>query len=120
MRALAFAGRETAGANGRFEILRVAGARTLSGTREVVENALRPWRLPPLDALEIGGAETLKQAVAANVGIAFVSREAAADQLALGKLRSIAVEGFTLRRPFYLLHLVGRPRSVAARVSRLF
>ena len=91
-----------------------------SGTREVVENALRQWELPPSNATEIGGAETLKQAVAAGLGIAFVSREAAADQLALGKLKTLMVPGFFLRRPFYRLHLKGRPLSPAARAFDTF
>lgn len=91
-----------------------------SGTREVVENALRKWGLPPTDAPEIGGAETLKQAVAAGLGVAFVSREAAQDQLALGKLKSVDITGFSLRRPFYRLHLQGRPLSPAARAFEAF
>jgi DNA-binding transcriptional LysR family regulator len=91
-----------------------------SGTREVVENALREWQLPPAHALEIGGAETLKQAVAAGLGIACVSREAASDQLALGKLKTLVVPDLTLRRPFYRLHLKGRPLSPAARAFDAF
>jgi len=86
-----------------------------SGTREVVENALAPFGLPPESAMEIGGAETLKQAVAWDLGIAFVSREAATDQLALGKLSLISLPDFSLRRAFYRLHLPNRPQSPAAR-----
>lgn len=91
-----------------------------SGTREVVEAALRPWGLPPQEAQEIGGAETLKQAVAAELGIAFVSREAALDQLALQKLRVLLLPDFRLRRPFYLLHLPSRPLSPAAKAFEAF
>lgn len=86
-----------------------------SGTREVVENALAPFGLPPENALEIGGAETLKQAVAADLGIAFTSREAAADQLEWGKLSLISLPDFSLCRAFYRLHLPNRPQSPAAR-----
>jgi len=86
-----------------------------SGTREVVAQALAPFGLPPDGATEIGGAETLKQAVAWDLGIAFMSREAAADQLALGKLSLISLPDFSLRRAFYRLHLPNRPRSPAAR-----
>lgn len=91
-----------------------------SGTREVVESALEKHGLPPHDAQEIGGAETLKQAVAAGLGIAFVSREAASDQIALHKLRVLTVADFALRRPFYLLHLPSRPLSPAARAFEAF
>lgn len=86
-----------------------------SGTREVVENALAPFGLPRDGAMEIGGAETLKQAVAAGLGIAFTSREAATDQLELGKLSIISLPDFSLRRAFYRLHLPNRPQSPAAR-----
>ncbi len=91
-----------------------------SGTREVVASALQKWGLPPQNAQEIGGAETLKQAVAANLGIAIVPRESAADQLALGKLVSPSLRNFSLHRPFYLLHLPNRPRSPAARAFEAF
>lgn len=90
-----------------------------SGTRQVVEEALRPFDLPPLGAMEITGSETLRQGVAANLGIAFVSREGAADQLALGKLRVLKLD-FQLRRPFYLLRLPNRPLSSAARAFEKF
>lgn len=86
-----------------------------SGTREVIENALRVHGLPPEGALEIDGAEAVKQAAAAGLGIAFVSRTAAADQIALGKLRVLPLSEFELRRPFSLLHFKGRIISLAAR-----
>ena len=86
-----------------------------SGTREVIERALRPHGLPPAGALEIGGAEAVKQAVAAGLGIAIVSRASAADQLALGKLRVLPLAEIELRRPFYILSLPNRPPSPAAR-----
>jgi DNA-binding transcriptional LysR family regulator len=85
-----------------------------SGTREVVENALRDFGLPPAHALEIGGAEALKQAVAAGLGIAVVSREAAADQIALGKLHVMPLMGIPMQRPFFLLRLFNRPLTPAA------
>ncbi len=91
-----------------------------SGTREVVETALERWKLPLCDALEFSGAESLKQAVAANLGIAFVSREAAHDQLSLGRVKTLTISDFSLRRPFYLLHLPGRPLSPAAKEFEKF
>jgi DNA-binding transcriptional LysR family regulator len=86
-----------------------------SGTREVIESALAPYGLPPQNSLEIGGAEGIKQAVAAGLGIAVVSREAAADQIALGKLKVLRLAEVELRRPFYVLHLRDRPTSPAAK-----
>ena len=37
--------------------------------------------------MRVGGTEAIKQAVAAGLGLAIVSRAAAADQLALGRTR---------------------------------
>lgn len=85
-----------------------------SGTREVIENIFRPYNLPPAETLEVGGAEALKQAVAAGLGISIVSRMAAADQIALGKLVVVPLAEMELRRSFYLLRLKGRPLSPAA------
>jgi DNA-binding transcriptional LysR family regulator len=91
-----------------------------SGTREVVENALRDFDLPPRDALEIGGAEALKQAVAAGLGVAVVSKEAAADQIELGKLHVLPLRGVKMQRPFFLLRLLNRPLGPAARAFEQF
>ena len=91
-----------------------------SGTREWVERALQPFDLPPPDAWEIGSAEAIKSAVASGLGIAFVSRAAASDQIALGKLRVVRVAEVEIRRPFYRLEVEGRPRSPAVKAFEAF
>jgi DNA-binding transcriptional LysR family regulator len=91
-----------------------------SGTREVTENVLRDYDLPPQDALEVGGAEAMKQTIAAGLGIGIVSRVGAADQIALGKLVVVRLAEMELRRPFYLLRLQGRPLSPAAAAFEKF
>ncbi len=91
-----------------------------SGARDVVENALRPYALTPRGRLEIGGCEALKQSVAVGLGVSFVSRQAAADQIALGKLKVLRLAEIEIRSPFYLLHLPGRPLSPAARAFENF
>ena len=91
-----------------------------SGTRQWVERALAPFDLPPPGAWEIGSAEAIKSAVAAGLGIAFVSRAAAADQLRLGKLRVVRVAEIEIRRPFYRLQVEGRPRPPVVRAFLKF
>lgn len=91
-----------------------------SGTREAIDQALRPYGLNPIGRLEIGGCEALKQSVAAGLGIGFVSRQAASDQIALGKLKVMRVTDIEIRSPFYLLHLPDRPLSPAARAFEAF
>ena len=91
-----------------------------SGTREVLEKALAKWGWPPRDTLEIGSAEAIKQGVAAGLGLAFASRATVAEGLALGTLRSVAVEGLELRRPFYILRIPNRPLSPLAHAFEEF
>lgn len=91
-----------------------------SGTREVVESVLRDYGLPPENALEIGGAEALKQSAAAGLGVAVVSLEAARDQIALGKLCAVKVSGLKMHRRFWMLHLQNRPVSLAAAAFEMF
>lgn len=86
-----------------------------SGTREVVEQVLRRRRISPRRTLEVGSTEAIKQTVAAGLGLSVVSRAAAADQLALGTVRVLAVRGFPVRRSFYRLTLGGHAASPAAR-----
>ncbi len=91
-----------------------------SGTRDWIERALVPYDLPPKSAWEINSAEAIVAAVAADLGIAFVSRAAAGDGLKLGKIRVVRVAEVEIRRPFYRLELRDRPRSPATRAFEVF
>src|SRR6185437_8574399 len=64
-----------------------------SGTRAVSRRALARHGIHLANTMRVGGTEAIKQAVAAGLGLAMVSRAAAADQLALGKLTILAVTG---------------------------
>ncbi|MHB1265868.1 MAG: LysR family transcriptional regulator [Gemmatimonadaceae bacterium] len=86
-----------------------------SGTREVAERALAEHGLTPAVALTLASTEAVKQAVAAGLGLAIVSRAAAADQLALGRVVEVRVRGLELRRAFTLLRLPGRAPSAVGR-----
>jgi DNA-binding transcriptional LysR family regulator len=59
--------------------------------------------------------EVIKQLVAQGVGIAVVSRDAVADQVSLGRLVTLRVEGLTIVRPFNRLTLLRKRPSAAAR-----
>lgn len=86
-----------------------------SGTRAVVEAALASASIVPRRTVELGSTEAIKEAVAAGLGIAAVSRAALADELALGKLRVVPVAGVEIRRELTILSLAGRPATPAAR-----
>lgn len=66
-------------------------------------------------ALQLGSTEAVQQGVAAGLGIAIVSRAAAADLLALGRVSVVRLRGVVLRRTLCELRLTGRSTSVAAR-----
>jgi len=85
-----------------------------SGTRTVVERALAARGLAPRQAMQLGSTEVIKQAVAAGLGLAIVSRAAAADQLALGRIALVRVVDLTIERTFLQLRLRGRGTSAAA------
>ncbi|MEP6991868.1 MAG: LysR family transcriptional regulator [bacterium] len=86
-----------------------------SGTREVAERAFAARGLTLSVALQLGSTEAVKQAVAAGLGAAIVSRTAAEDQLALGRLVVVPLRGLSLERELSELQLVGRSASPAAR-----
>ncbi len=61
--------------------------------------------------LEMGSTEAIKQAVAAGLGLAIVSRAAAADQLALGRIAIVPVTDLPLRRTLTQLVVPARASS---------
>lgn len=85
-----------------------------SGTRAVAERALAKHGVRPRAALQLGSTEAVKQAVAAGLGLAIVSRSAAADQLELGRIALVPLRGVALGRTLTELRLVGRMPSAAA------
>jgi DNA-binding transcriptional LysR family regulator len=90
-----------------------------SGTRVVAESALAEHGVHPSATMQLGSTEAIKQAVAAGLGLAVVSRAAAADQLALGHIAMVQLRGVKFRRVLSELHLAGRSPSAAAAAFQL-
>lgn len=90
-----------------------------SGTREVAEAALAKYDVHPSAAMQLGSTEAIKQAVAAGLGLAVVSRASAADQLALGYIAVVQLRGVTFRRALTELRLVGRSPGAPAAAFRI-
>jgi DNA-binding transcriptional LysR family regulator len=63
--------------------------------------------------LRLDGTEAIKQAVACGLGLAFVSRAALADQLALQRIAILPVDGLVIRRTFSRLRLRGRAAGIS-------
>ena len=81
-----------------------------SGSRRVVEQALAGAGLKPKDltvSMEIDSTEGLLNAVEAGLGVTFVSRWAARNQLALGTVKLARVAGLKLARRFSVAYAAG-------------
>jgi DNA-binding transcriptional LysR family regulator len=78
----------------------------LAGTREVLFDSLRQQDIYPemLNVvMELGNAEAIEMAVGEGIGVAFVSRLAAARGLDLGHVVEVHVDGMELRRSIYIV-----------------
>ncbi|UCH59737.1 MAG: LysR family transcriptional regulator [Anaerolineales bacterium] len=77
----------------------------LSGTRQVLLNGLREYDISPdmlNEAMTLGNAEAIVMAVAEGIGVAFVSRLAAARHLELGRVVEVQFSEMCLRRKIYM------------------
>jgi DNA-binding transcriptional LysR family regulator len=88
-----------------------------AGVRQVVEEELRRagLRLRGVEPkLELGLQESVKSAVAAGYGVAFISRTAIEGELAAGRLAAAQVEGVEPARQIYIVRARGRSVTRAA------
>lgn len=85
-----------------------------SGTRDVLERALRAHGVVPEVVLAIPSGEGIVRAVEAGLGIAALSRLVVADALAARRIVGLHVPGLDLRRPLSLV--TRRLRSVSPAV----
>jgi DNA-binding transcriptional LysR family regulator len=88
-----------------------------AGVRQVIEEELRRagLRLRGVEPkLELGLQESIKSAVAAGYGVAFISRTAVEGELASGALALARVEGVEPARQIYIVRVRGRTVTRAA------
>jgi DNA-binding transcriptional LysR family regulator len=88
-----------------------------AGVRQVVEEELRRvgLRLRGVEPkLELGLQESVKSAVAAGYGVAFISRTAIEGELAAGSLAAAQVESVEPARQIYIVRARGRSATRAA------
>lgn len=86
-----------------------------SGTRQATERFFKEHRLRPPTRMTLGSDETTKQAVAAGLGLAVLSRHVLALDANTSALRELDVQGFPLMRRWYAVYLAGKRLSPAAR-----
>jgi len=76
-----------------------------SGTRMLMERLFREAGFSPNIGMEIGSNETIKQAVIAGLGIAFISAHTVACEIADGRLTALNVQGLPIVRKWYVVRL---------------
>ena len=87
---------------------------TGSGTRQVIEKVLAQYSLQPHRTMEMNGCEAVKRAVAAGLGLSFVSRYAVQWELAQGVVVILDIPGLRITRPLAMVsHKDIRPSAAA-------
>lgn len=95
---------------------RLIGREPGSGTRKAIEDLFRQNGLQVSPYLELGGADEIKHAVMAGLGIAVLPLHSLGLELAANKLVVLDVEQFPLRRGWFAVHRKGKKLSKAARL----
>lgn len=86
-----------------------------SGTRTVMERKLREKGIEDLNVVMIlGSTEAVKRAVESGAGISIVSERAVRNEVQLGFLRAVEIEGIELQRDFFIVHRKQKVLSPAA------
>lgn len=86
-----------------------------SGTRMLMSRFLdRVGGERPVQLVDMGTNETIKQAVMAGLGIALISAHTCGSELAEGKLVALDARGTPIVRKWYIIHRADHELSVAA------
>ena len=103
----------------RLQLRQLAGETFLirehgSGTRGAMEQAFAAQRFTPDETIEIGPNEAIKQAVAAGMGVGFVSLHTVGLELATKRLAVLPVAGMPVMRDWYVIYRARKRLSPAA------
>jgi LysR family transcriptional regulator, low CO2-responsive transcriptional regulator len=74
-----------------------------SGTRALMEGLFQNAGVRPTIGMEISSNETIKQAVMAGLGIAFISLHTVASELKDGRLVVLPIEGLPIMRQWFVV-----------------
>ncbi len=84
-----------------------------SGTRSSMERLFAERGFVPKIGNVMSSNETIKQAVMADMGLAFISRHTIGFELQMGRLVELDIVGLPLMRRWYVVHRAGRFMSRA-------
>ncbi|MBX7201167.1 MAG: LysR family transcriptional regulator [Rhodospirillaceae bacterium] len=91
-----------------------------SGTRSTLERYLEQQKVSPGDTVEMGSNETIKQAVMAGMGIAFISEHTIGLERSVGRITLLNVAGTPVMRQWHLVHRAEKRLLPAAAAFRDF
>jgi len=91
-----------------------------SGTRLLMERFFADARVAPRIGMEMGSNETIKQAVIAGLGIAFISAHTVAVELADRRLVVLDVVGLPVMRTWFIVNLAKKRLLPPAAALRQF
>jgi DNA-binding transcriptional LysR family regulator len=91
-----------------------------SGTRLAMERFFEEKGLTPNKGMEMVGAESIKQAVRAGLGLAVVSRHTIELEVDAGLLVALDIEEFPLMKKWFMVHRQGKRLSPSAQAFHDF
>ena len=91
-----------------------------SGTRGLMERFFAESKVQPRIGMEMSSNETIKQAVMAGLGVAFLSAHTVAVELADGRLIALDIVGLPIMRQWFIVQLARRRLLPAAAALRQF
>lgn len=91
-----------------------------SGTRSAMEQFFSEHGIAPRNTVEMSSNETIKQAVMADMGIAFISEHTVGLETAAGRLVLLPVTGLPVMRRWHVVHLQDKRLSPIAAAFREF
>jgi DNA-binding transcriptional LysR family regulator len=91
-----------------------------SGTRASMAQYFRDHQIEPFALMEMPSNETIKQAVIADMGIAFLSLHTLGLELQFGLLKILPVQDLPLMRRWFVIHPQAKTLSPAAESFRYF
>jgi LysR family transcriptional regulator for metE and metH len=102
--------------SGRTFVMREPG----SGTRGLMERLFEQEGVTPKTGMEIGSNETIKQAVMAGLGLAFISAHTVAAEIADGRLVQLDVAGLPILRQWHVVRRAGKRLTPPAEAMNAF
>jgi DNA-binding transcriptional LysR family regulator len=94
-----------------------------SGTRSSIERKLHEFGVKETDfniVMRVGSTAAVKKAVESGAGVSIISERAIENEIKLGLLKKVPIEGLVLQREFFIVQRRGRSLSPATKALLAF